>query len=418
MSSTGGTRVGILPRVDREAIFRAAKQLQLDPYEFGAFLSLESGPNMDPNVWGGAGKDYYGMIQFGRNERERYLDPRLIGNYTRAEQIPKVVQFLLDRGFKPGKMGVDRAYATVLLGNPNEPLSKQDSFGTSPINSLPRFKPGGDLNANARRVLGDVPAPRPAGIPVERPTQINLPTGQPKKAVVERPPENIFQDLMRGIQKVFGSVGPRRSSTEDYFDQAMALDAAGRTSEAMQYYQAALNEDTAPTQSDNLEEVFSTIMQPAVTYYLDAVEAQKATGPTTQQAPTPGAVATGAANQQVVSLVDFGRQLQKEGLRIGEHPAFGPVGRHSSDKSLHYQDAALDITDWNSGAWKERTKALGALKRKVLGSSAEIYDPGYDPVGGHAEHLHFGLPAKGLSADAANQILEGWRQIKQQYPLR
>lgn len=150
-------RVGTLPHAERMAIFNAARQLKLDPYEFGGFLSLESGPNMDPNIRGGAGGNYYGMIQFGPGERQKYLDPAKIGKYTRAEQIPQAVQFLLDRGFKPGEMGVERAYATVLGGNPNVSLTAKDSFGTSVAGAAPRFKKGGDLYESARRVLGDVP---------------------------------------------------------------------------------------------------------------------------------------------------------------------------------------------------------------------------------------------------------------------
>jgi len=152
-------RIGTLPSADRMAIFDAARRLKLDPYEFGGFLSLESGPNMNPNIWGGANDDYYGMIQFGRAERKKYLDPSKIGKYTRAEQAPQIVQFLLDRGFKPGEMKIDRAYATVLGGNPNVSLNAKDSFGTSVAGALPRFRKGGDLYENARRVLGDIPNP-------------------------------------------------------------------------------------------------------------------------------------------------------------------------------------------------------------------------------------------------------------------
>lgn len=151
-------RVGILSSADRMAIFDAARKLKLDPYEFGGFLSLESGPNMDPNIRGGAGGNYYGMIQFGPSEQKKYLDSSRMGQYTRAEQVPKAVQFLLDRGFKPGQMGIDRAYATVLGGNPNVSLTAKDSFGTSVAGALPRFKKGGDLYANAQRVLGDLPS--------------------------------------------------------------------------------------------------------------------------------------------------------------------------------------------------------------------------------------------------------------------
>ena len=147
-------RVGTLPQEERMAIFRGAQKLGLDPYEFGGFLSLESGPNMDPNIVGGAGGQHRGLIQFGQNEQKRY---GISGPQTRAGQMPAVLKYFEDRGFKPGQMGIDRAYATVLGGNPNVSLKAKDSFGTSVSSALPRFKKGGDLYENARRVLGDLP---------------------------------------------------------------------------------------------------------------------------------------------------------------------------------------------------------------------------------------------------------------------
>lgn len=149
-------RVGILPSADRQAIFDAARKLNLNPYEFGAFLSLEAGTNMDPNIQGGAGGRHYGLIQFGPGEQQKYLDPAKKGKYTRAEQIPAVLRYFEDRGYKPG-MGIERAYATVLGGNPNVSLNAKDSFGTSVAGVASRFKPGGDLYKNAQRVLGDDP---------------------------------------------------------------------------------------------------------------------------------------------------------------------------------------------------------------------------------------------------------------------
>lgn len=146
-------RVGILPPEERMAIFRGAKQLGLDPYEFGAFLSLEAGPNMDPNIVGGEGGLHKGLIQFGQNEQRQY---GISGPQTRAGQMGAVIQYFQDRGFKPG-MDIGRAYATVLGGNPNVSLTAKDSFGTSVQAMLPRFRKGGDYYENAVRVLGDVP---------------------------------------------------------------------------------------------------------------------------------------------------------------------------------------------------------------------------------------------------------------------
>jgi hypothetical protein len=135
------------------AIIQGAQRLGLHPYEFGGFLSLESGPNMDPNIVGGAGGRHKGLIQFGQNEQKKYLTP---GTQTRAGQMPAVLRYFEDRGYVPG-MGIERAYATVLGGNPNVSLNAKDSFGTSVAGASKRFKAGGDLYENARRVLGDIP---------------------------------------------------------------------------------------------------------------------------------------------------------------------------------------------------------------------------------------------------------------------
>lgn len=168
-----------LSQADREAIFRTARNLQLDPYEFGAVLNQESG--FRPNVWGGAGGKYYGIIQFGGPERsEAGLDPKRVaaGDYTIAEQMPAVERWLKGRGYKPG-MGVDKVYATILGGNPNVSLDSKDSFGTSVNNSLSSFKPGGsnyEAAAVALNMYGDAPpsqnntASQPPATPSQPPT--------------------------------------------------------------------------------------------------------------------------------------------------------------------------------------------------------------------------------------------------------
>lgn len=146
-------RIGTLRPEDRQAVFETAKRLGVDPYELGAVIHQESG--FRPNVFGGAGGNYYGLIQFGGPERSKYLSKEKIGKYTIAEQMPAVEQFLRDRGFQPGKMGVDRLYATILGGNPNVNLQAKDSFGTSVASSVPKFKQGGALYKQAQTTLGD-----------------------------------------------------------------------------------------------------------------------------------------------------------------------------------------------------------------------------------------------------------------------
>jgi hypothetical protein len=208
-------RIGILPAADRQAIFDAARQLQLNPYELGGFLSLESGPNMDPNIRGGAGGNYYGMIQFGPSERAKYLDPAKIGKYTRAEQMPRAVQFLLDRGFKPGEMGIERAYATVLGGNPNVPLDRKDSFGTSVASALPRFKSGGDLYQNAQRVLGDLPDEW-GGDPTKKSPGSQDSAASPRKTGNKSEDSKLFQELLMGQL-----LQPKQSLTRTLLRQQM-----------------------------------------------------------------------------------------------------------------------------------------------------------------------------------------------------
>lgn len=108
----------------------------------------------------------------------------------------------------------------------------------------------------------------------------------------------------------------------------------------------------------------------------------------------PSATSAVDPNAQFISTVELGKALQRKygpgGLRIGENPAFGRVGKHSPG-SLHYQGRALDITDWGEGDWKNRTVQLGEQLRQAL-PGAQIFHPKYDPVGGHHEHIHLGLP--------------------------
>jgi len=136
---------------DKAAFVQTSKQLGLDPYEFGGLIQLESG--FRPNVWGGAGGQYRGLIQFGPGARKEVGLPSK--EMTIAEQLPYVKKYFDQRGYKPG-MGIEKAYATVLVGNPGGSLSAKDSFGTSVGAAAPRMKPGGDLYKAAKSTLGDL----------------------------------------------------------------------------------------------------------------------------------------------------------------------------------------------------------------------------------------------------------------------
>ncbi len=100
------------------------------------------------------------------------------------------------------------------------------------------------------------------------------------------------------------------------------------------------------------------------------------------------------------SIVDVGKFLQKYGLKIGEHPAFGKVSNVHTKGSYHYTPggSAIDVTDWRpdiapayeggpSKSWKQRTGEL-SWRAKKLGAFTEALGPG-DP--GHDTHVHLAL---------------------------
>ena len=143
-------KIGTLKPEDRQAVFQTATRLGLDPYEFGALIHQESG--FRPNVWGGSGGQYRGLIQFGPGARKEVDLPSK--EMTISEQLPYVEKYFQSRGYKPG-MGIAKAYATVLGGNPNVSLKAKDFFGTSVESSLPKFQKGGQLYKMAQTTLGD-----------------------------------------------------------------------------------------------------------------------------------------------------------------------------------------------------------------------------------------------------------------------
>lgn len=81
----------------------------------------------DHTRWGGDKNNYFGIVQFGPEERARYgINTE---NPDLRQQIDATWKFLSDRGYKPG-MGLNRMYATVLAGSPRYP-ARADSNGMS-----------------------------------------------------------------------------------------------------------------------------------------------------------------------------------------------------------------------------------------------------------------------------------------------
>ena len=122
------------------AIVQAAQQLGLDPSEFAALMSWESAGTFNPNIRGGDGNAYKGLIQFSPSNQQQYGTG---GQQSIAQQMPAIVEYLQDRGFRPGEHNIQHAYSAVLVGNADESYwHLRDSNGTSVRNAAPRFQQG------------------------------------------------------------------------------------------------------------------------------------------------------------------------------------------------------------------------------------------------------------------------------------
>ena len=125
-------------------------------------------------------------------------------------------------------------------------------------------------------------------------------------------------------------------------------------------------------------------------------------------------------------IVDIGKALKGYGLDIGEHKAFGPVGRHA-ENSYHYHDEAIDVRDrradeapeYEGGPvlhWKERTRRLMERARQ-LGGFDEVLGPGDK---GHDTHVHLAKrkDRPGYSAEQLEWLATGrWKQPDGSYAM-
>ncbi len=88
-------------------------------------------------------------------------------------------------------------------------------------------------------------------------------------------------------------------------------------------------------------------------------------------------------------IVAVGRALQRMGYRVGEHPAFGRVGRHAPN-SYHYRGRAIDVNaDGNEAA---KLDAAAAWIRQNVTRWQELIwrQPG------HFNHLHLAMAEGGI----------------------
>jgi hypothetical protein len=107
-----------------DALRQAAKELGTSPEDLATVISYES--KFRPDIHGGKGGNYQGLIQFGKPEREQF---GANDKQTFKEQLPAVVRYLKTRGFQPG-MGLNQLYATINGGNPTVSQNASDGNGT------------------------------------------------------------------------------------------------------------------------------------------------------------------------------------------------------------------------------------------------------------------------------------------------
>jgi hypothetical protein len=188
---------------DAKAIAGTAQRLGVDPRTLGGLMELESG--VDPNIWGGAGGKYRGLIQFGPGARQEVGLPD--GPMTIAQQMPYVEKYFQQRGFQPGKHGPTELYRTVLVGNPSQ--SGTDSFGTNSDKAAARMRPGGDLyqrfSAKFDPVLGGASPSAGATTPPRAPAAVAPPS---------RPMDPLAAALLASLQLPGLTTGGERKAGE------------------------------------------------------------------------------------------------------------------------------------------------------------------------------------------------------------
>jgi tape measure domain-containing protein len=126
------------------ALAQAAQQLGLPLDQFVALMSWESAGTLNPNIRGGDGNQYKGLIQFSPSNQSQYGTG---GQQSIAQQVPAIVRYLQDRGFQPGQHDIRHAYSAILAGNASERYwNRRDSNGTTVRNAAPKFQQGDHYN--------------------------------------------------------------------------------------------------------------------------------------------------------------------------------------------------------------------------------------------------------------------------------
>ena len=130
----------------QQSLRDGAAELGVKPEDLAAIISYETIGSFDPQIVGtdkNTGDTYQGLIQFGPWERENY---NITTDMSFQDQMKAAVQFLKDRGVKPGH-GPKEMYAAVLTGHvaniEKGGLNWVDANGTTVNKALKDLLPGG-----------------------------------------------------------------------------------------------------------------------------------------------------------------------------------------------------------------------------------------------------------------------------------
>lgn len=150
----------------QQYLVKAAQARGVNPLDLATVMARETGGTFNPDIWGGAGGRYYGLIQFGDNERKQFGVNSLNPSFN--DQVDASLNFLQSRGFKPNMNRMDM-YSTVLAGSPGH-YNSADQNGSVKQHVADM----GKNEQQALKWLGDAysatagqPAPGPVGEPVQ-----------------------------------------------------------------------------------------------------------------------------------------------------------------------------------------------------------------------------------------------------------
>ena len=184
---------------------------------------------------------------------------------------------------------------------------------------------------------------RPAPAPVA--PQASAPTA------IQKPGPDYFQNLMRGVQGLFGTTGGRRSSAADeYFDAALEYDAAGDSDTALALYTKAFESDQ-PVSNGNATalQTFASMIPELISEYVTAP------APTMNQAAIQQTQSQPAATQPAMTTAAANRALAAGRVVDPSKDVFPSTGAH------------LDVRVMKDGNYINPETARSILKNLYVG---------------------------------------------------